>query len=176
MSFAVSRLERLSRRSRSFGAILVLSLLWAACEPLPGPTPEVKLPPVTPRERGPVDYLRTLSGGWRIRLSPDHRWVEACQYGLTVGPTRRFDRTLYLRVFFENPLDRSSPLVTDTKIEPGRRELAIRSGEVRGLRKGGRYAIRIHIFDDPERRNEIGFHDQMMPARLTVRADGSVSF
>jgi hypothetical protein len=123
----------------------------------------------------PIDYLKTLSGGWRIRLTDDHRAVTACQYGLTVGPARRFNKTLYLRVEFENPLS-SSPLITDTKIEPWMRELAIRSPEVRGLKKGARYLIRIRIFDDPERKHEIGIHDQKMPSRLNVKANGSVSF
>jgi len=95
---------------------------------------------------------------------------------LTIGPARPFNKTLYLRAEFENPLSPSSPLITDAKLEPGTRELAIRSGEVRGLRKGARYSIRIHIFDRPERQKEIGFHDQMMPARLNVNSDGSVSF
>ena len=56
------------------------------------------------------------------------------------------------------------------------RELSIRSPEVRGLRKGARYLIRIRIFDHPQQKEEIGFHDQMMPVRLNVNSDGSVSF
>ena len=123
-----------------------------------------------------VDYLKTLGGGWRIRLTDDHRTATACQYGLTVGPARPLNNTLYLRVEFENPLSPSSPLITDTKIEPWMRELAIRSPEVRGLKKGARYLIRIRIFDDPERKHEIGIHDQKMPSRLNVKANGSVSF
>ncbi len=124
----------------------------------------------------PIDYLKTLGGGWRIRLTDDHRAVTACQYGLTVGPARPFNKTLYLRAEFQNPLAPSSPLITDTKIEPWMRELSIRSPEVRGLRKGGRYSIRIHIFDHPERKKPIGFHDQTIPSRLSVNYDGSVSF
>ena len=152
--------------------ILLLSILFAACA-----TPTAPLPPVSPPPpQQPIDYLKTLSGGWRIRLTPNHRALTACQYGLSVGPSRPFNKTLYLRAEFENPLSPSSPLITDTKIEPWMRELSIRSPEVRGLRKGGRYLIRIHIFDRPERKREIGFHDQIMPARLNVYADGRVSF
>jgi len=56
------------------------------------------------------------------------------------------------------------------------RELSVCSPEVRGLRKGAHYSIRIHIFDRPQRKDEIGFHDQTMPARLNVNSEGSVSF
>jgi len=152
--------------------VLQLSILCAACATTPTPLPTVVS---TPPQQS-IDYLKTLGGGWRIRLTDDHRAVTACQYGLTVGPARRFKKTLYLRAEFENPLDPSSPLITDTKIEPWMRELSIRSPEVRGLKKGARYLIRIHIFDRPQRKEEIGFHDQMMPARLQVNADSSVSF
>ena len=154
--------------------VLLLALCFAACAtPPPPPSLPVSLPPPAKQS---VDYLRTISGGWRIRLTDNHRAATACQYGLTVGPARPFDRTLYLRVEFENPLSPSSPLITDTRIEPWTRELAIRSPEVRGIRKGGRYAIRIHIYDHPERKHEIGFHEQIMPARLSIGADGSVTF
>ena len=153
--------------------VLLLSALCAACATPPTPLPPPSIVTAPPQS---VDYLKTLSGGWRIRLTDNHRAATACQYGLTVGPTRRFDKTLYLRVEFENPLSPSSPLITDTKIEPWMRELAIRSPEVRGLRNGGRYSIRIHIYDHPQRKHEIGFHDQIMPARLNVNSDGSVSF
>jgi hypothetical protein len=152
--------------------VLQLSIFCAACAATPA-----RLPPVsTAAPQQPIDYLKTLGGGWRIRLTDDHRAVTACQYGLTVGPARPFNKTLYLRAEFENPLDPSSPLITDTKIEPWMRELSFRSPEVRGLRKGARYSIRIHIFDRPQRKEEIGFHDQTMPARLNVNSDGSVSF
>ena len=159
-------------RQVRIACVLLLSILCAACAPPPAPPP----PPVRAAPRQSIDYLKTLSGGWRIRLTDDHRAVTACQYGLTVGPARPFNKTLYLRAEFENPLDPSSPLITDTKIEPWVRELSIRSPEVRGLRKGARYSIRIHIFDHPQREEEIGFHDQTMPSRLNVNADGSVSF
>jgi hypothetical protein len=151
--------------------ILLLSLLCAACAKTPA-----SRPPFGAAPQQSIDYLKTLGGGWRIRLTDDHRALTACQYGLRVGPARPFDKTLYLRAEFENPLSPSSPLITDTKIEPWMGELAIRSPEVRGLRKGGRYSIRIHIYDRPERQKEIGFHDEVMPARLNVNADGSVSF
>jgi len=153
--------------------ILALSILFAACTTQP---PPIATATSATAPAGSVDYLKTLGGGWRIRLTDDHRAATACQYGLTVGPARPFDKTLYLRAEFENPLSPSSPLITDTKIEPWMRELAIRSPEVRGLRKGSRYLIRIRIFDRPERKHEIGIHDQKMPARLNVNADGSVSF
>jgi hypothetical protein len=152
--------------------VLALSILCAACATPPAPPP----PPVTPTPTQSIDYLKTLSGGWRIRLTDDHRAATACQYGLTVGPARPFNKTLYLRVEFENPLSPSSPLITDTKIEPWMRELSIRSPEVRGLRKGARYSIRIRIFDRPDRKHEIGIHHQTMKARLNVNRDGSVSF
>ena len=157
--------------------VLLLSLFFAACAPVPPPQPEPEPPPVfgSVPER-PNAYLRTLGGGWRIKLTDNHRAVEACQYGLRVGPTMRFNKTLYLRVWFENPLSASKPLVTDTKLEPWQRELSIKSPEVRGLRKGGRYSIRIQIFDHPDRRVAIGYHDQIMPSRLNVYADGSVKF
>lgn len=159
-----------ARRTRIAG-ILLLALL-AACARPPAMTP----PSAGTAPRPPIDYLKTLGGGWRIRLTDDHRAATACQYGVTVGPARPFDRTLFLRVEFENPLAPSAPLVTDTKIEPWMRELSIRSPEVRGLRKGARYLVRIRIFDHPERRREIGVHHQTIPARLNVNADGSVSF
>lgn len=162
----------IARRTR-IACILLLALL-AACAP--PTTPPTEAPSVGTAPHPPVDYLKTLGGGWRIRLTDDHRAATACQYGLTVGPARRFDKTLFLRVEFENPLSPASPLITDTKIEPWMRELAIRSPEVRGLRKGGRYLVRIHIFDHPERKKEIGVHHQTIPARLNVNADGSVSF
>jgi hypothetical protein len=153
--------------------VLQLSIFCAACATAPP-----RLPPIatTPAPQQSLDYLKTLSGGWRIRLTENHRAVTACQYGLTVGPARPFNKTLYLRAEFENPLDPSSPLIADAKIEPWMRELSIRSPEVRGLRKGARYRIRIHIFDHPRGEQEIGFHDQMMPSRLNVNSDGSVSF
>jgi hypothetical protein len=154
--------------------VLLLSILCAACATTPAQFPAV--PPVSTAPQQPINYLKTLGGGWRIRLNDDHRALTACQYGLRVGPARPFDKTLYLRVEFENPLSPSSPLITDTKIEPWMRELSIRSPEVRGLRKGASYLIRIHIFDHPERKTEIGFHDQRIPARLNVNSDGSVSF
>jgi hypothetical protein len=163
-----SRGERPTSR-RGSACILLLAIVSGACAPSPRP-----LPPTTPAQS--VDYLKTLGGGWRIRLTDDHRAATACQYGLTVGPARPFDRTLYLRAEFENPLSPSSPLITDTKIEPWMRELSIRSPEVRGLRKGARYSIRIHIYDHPQRKREIGFHDQTIPSRLSVNPDGSVSF
>jgi hypothetical protein len=149
----------------------LLSILFAACATTTAP-----LPPVSTAPQQSIDYLKTLGGGWRIRLTDNHRAATACQYGLTVGPARPFNKTLYLRAEFENPLSPSSPLITDTEIEPWMRELAIRSPEVRGLRKGARYSIRIHIFDRPERKREIGLHHQTMPARLNVNSDGSVSF
>ncbi len=152
--------------------VLLLSILCAACATTPAPPP----PPVGAARTESIDYLKTLGGGWRIRLTDDHRTATACQYGLTVGPARPFNNTLYLRVEFENPLSPSSPLITDTKIEPWMRELSIRSPEVRGLRKGARYSIRIRIFDRPQRKHEIGLHEQTMPARLNVNRDGSVSF
>ena len=151
--------------------VVLLSILCAACAPTPAP-----LPPVGTVPEQPIEYLKTLGGGWRIRLTDDHRAATACQYGLTVGPARPFNKTLYLRAEFENPLSPSSPLITDTKIEPWMRELSIRSPEVRGLRKGARYSIRIHIFDRPERKKEIGLYNQTIPARLNVNSDGSVSF
>jgi len=151
--------------------ILLLTILCAACATRPA-----ALSPVSTAPQEPIDYLKTLGGGWRIRLTEDHRRATACQYGLTVGPARPFDKTLYLRAEFENPLSPSSPLITDTKIEPWMRELSIHSPEVRGLRKGARYSIRIHIFDRPQRKTEIGFHDQTVPARLSVNSDGSVTF
>jgi hypothetical protein len=151
--------------------VLLLSILCAACATTTAP-----LPPVSTAPQQRIDYLKTLGGGWRIRLTDDHRAATACQYGLTVGPARPFNKTLYLRAEFENPLSPSSPLITDTKIEPWMRELSIRSPEVRGLRKGARYSIRIHIFDRSERKKEIGLHDQTIPARLNVNSDGSVSF
>lgn len=163
-----------------FTCLLLLALLCAACAT--PPAPHRRLPPTSPSPhvsvapRRPTSYLKTLGGGWRIKLTDDHRALTACQYGLRVGHVRPIDKTLYLRVEFENPLDRSSPLFTDTKIEPWMYELSIRSPEVRGLRKGSRYRIRIHIFDHPARVNRIGVHDQEIPARLNVRADGSVSF
>ena len=156
--------------------VLTLAILCACATP-PAPRPRVaRVPPIVRAPQAPINYLKTLGGGWRIKLNDDHRALTKCQYGLTVGPARRLHKTLYLRVVFENPLSRSSPFITDTKIEPWMRELAIRSPEVRGLRKGARYLIRIHIFDHPERKKAIGFHDQWMPARLNVKADGSVSF
>jgi hypothetical protein len=173
MDRAVIASRSRGRRMR-IGRIVALSVLFAACATPPPPPPPPTTPATAPARS--VDYLKTLSGGWRIRLTDDHRAATACQYGLTVGPARPFDKTLYLRAEFENPLSPSSPLVTDTKIEPWMRELAIRSPEVRGLRKGGRYRIRIHIYDHPLRKHEIGYHDQMMPARLNVNSDGSVSF
>ena len=154
--------------------VLLLSILCAACATTTAPP--APPPPLSAAPQQPIDYLKTLGGGWRIRLTDDHRALTACQYGLTVGPARAFNKTLYLRAEFENPLSPSSPLITDTKIEPWMRELSIRSPEVRGLRKGGRYRIRIHIFDRSERKTEIGFHDQTIPARLNVNSDGSVSF
>ncbi len=149
----------------------MLSILCATCATRPAP-----FPPISTAPQQPIDYLKTLGGGWRIRLTDDHRVATVCQYGLTVGPARPFDKTLYLRAEFENPLSSSSPLITDTKIEPWMRALSIRSPEVRGLRKGARYSIRIHIFDRVERKKEIGFHEQTIPARLSVNSDGSVSF
>src|SRR5438067_7810491 len=110
--------------------VLLLSILCSACATTPAPLPPVSTAPQ------PIDYLKTLGGGWRIRLTDDHRALTACQYGLTVAPARPIHKTLYLRAEFENPLSASSPLITDAKLEPGTRELAIRSGEVRGLRKG----------------------------------------
>lgn len=151
--------------------VLLLSILCAACATARAPLPSVSTAP-----QQPIEYLKTLGGGWRIRLTDDHRAATACQYGLTVGPARPFNKTLYLRAEFENPLSPSSPLITDTKIEPWMRELSIHSPEVRGLRKGARYSIRIHIFDRPERKKEIGLHNQTIPARLNVNSDGSVSF
>jgi len=169
------RVTESRRRSGMMRAscILALSILFAACTTQP---PPIATATSATAPAGSVDYLKTLGGGWRIRLTDDHRAATACQYGLTVGPARPFDKTLYLRAEFENPLSPSSPLITDTKIEPWMRELAIRSPEVRGLRKGGRYRIRIHIYDHPQRKHEIGFHDQTMPARLNIDSDGSVSF
>ena len=157
--------------------VLLLSILCAACVTTPEPRRRIpSVPRIITVPQRPIDYLKTLGGGWRIRLNDDHRALTACQYGLRVGFSRPSKKTLYLRVEFENPLSPSSPLFTDTKIEPWMHELAIRSPEVRGLKKGRRYRIRIHIFDHPDRKKEIGVHDQMMPARLNVRADGSVSF
>jgi hypothetical protein len=156
---------------------LLLTILCAACATTPAPRPPVRpVPRVGTVPQKPTKYLKTMGGGWRIKLTDDHRALTACQYGLRVGHARPTNKTLYLRVEFENPLSASSPLFTDTKIEPWMHELAIRSPEVRGLRKGARYLIRVHIFDHPERKKEIGFHDQWMPARLNVKADGSVSF
>ena len=169
----VSRPPSIDARYKSICAVL-LSIVCAACAPTPPPPPPPPVKVAPPPQS--IDYLKTLSGGWRIRLTDDHRAVTACQYGLTVGPARPLKSTLYLRVEFENPLSPSSPLVTETKIEPWMRELSIRSPEVRGLRKGARYLIRIRIYDHPERKNEIGIHDQMMPCRLNVRRNGSVSF
>jgi len=166
----------MATRRPHIACVLLLAILCAACPTTTPPTSTVPVPPVTTAPQPPVDYLRTLSGGWRIRLTDDHRAATACQYGLTVGPARPFHRTLYLRAEFENPLSPSSPLFTDTKIEPWMRELSIRSPEVRGLKKGGRYSIRIHIFDGPDRKKEIGIHRETMPARLNVNANGSVSF
>lgn len=160
-----------SRRIR-VASVALLTILFAACATTPPPVEPVVAVP----QPGPVDYLKTLGGGWRVRLTDDHRAVTACQYGLTVGPARPFNKTLYLRAEFENPLAPSSPLITDTKIEPWMRELSIRSPEVRGLRKGGRYSIRIHIFDRPERKRPIGFHEQTIPSRMSVSYDGSVTF
>jgi len=152
--------------------LLLLSIVVASCTPTAPPPPPVPVAAPQP----PINYLRTLGGGWRIRLTDDHRFATACQYGLRVGPARPFNKTLYLTAVFENPLSPSSPLVTETKIEPWMRELSIKSPEVRGIRKGGRYAIRIYIYDHPDRRKEIGYHDQMMPARLSINADGRVTF
>jgi hypothetical protein len=157
--------------------VLLLAILFAACATAPAPPrPPARLPPIAKPPERPLRYLKTLGGGWRIKLTDDHRALTKCQYGLRVGHARRVDRTLYLRVEFENPLDPTSPLFTDTEIEPWMHELAIRSPEVRGLRKGSRYSIRIHIFDHPDRRRRIGIHEQELPARLNVRADGRVSF
>jgi len=111
----------------------------------------------------------------RIRLTNDQPWLTACPIRLTVAPPGQFNKTLYLRAEFENPLSPSSPLITDAKLEPGTREIAIRWGSARS-EKGARYSIRIHIFDRPERQKRSAFHDQMMPARLNVNSDGSVSF
>lgn len=168
--------SRALSRIRTAG-ILLFTILFAACviAPMaPRPSPHVR-PVARPPER-PIRYLETRGGGWRIKLTDDHRALTKCQYGLRVGHVRPIDKTLYLRVEFENPLDRSSPLFTDTRIEPWMHELAIRSPEVRGLRKGSRYRIRIHIFDHPERKTRIGLHEQEMPARLDVMADGRVFF
>src|SRR5262249_50823687 len=103
-----------------FACVLQLSIFCAACATTPASLPP---PPVSTVPQQSIDYLKTLGGGWRIRLTDDHRAVTACQYGLTVGPARPFNKTLYLRAEFENPLDPSSPLITDTKIEPWMREL-----------------------------------------------------
>jgi hypothetical protein len=158
------------RRMR-IACVLVLSILCAACAPTTAP-----ISPAGTAPQQPIDYLKTLGGGWRIQLTDDHRAATACQYGLTVGPARPLNKTLYLRAEFENPLSPSSPLIADAKLEPWMGALSIRSPEVRGLRKGARYSIRIHVFDRPERKKEIGFHDQTIPARLNVNSDGSVSF
>ena len=154
--------------------VALVSLLFAACAIPPPPPPPP--PPVITAPQEPINYLKTLGGGWRVKLTDNHRAVTKCQYGLRVGPARPFNKTLYLRVVFQNPLSPSKPLITDTKIEPVMRELAIRSPEVRGLRKGRSYSIRIHIYDSPERKNAIGFHDQKIPARFNVNSDSSVSF
>jgi hypothetical protein len=159
------------RRGTRVARILLVSILYAACAPTTAP-----LSPVSKAPQQPIDYLKTLGGGWRIRLTDDHRAATVCQYGLTVGPARRFNKTLYLRAEFENPLSRSSPLITDAKLEPWMGELSIHSPEVRGLRKGGLYSIRVHVFDHPDRKKEIGVHNQTIPARLNVNSDGSVSF
>ena len=157
--------------------VFLLTILCAACATKPVPVRRVPpAPRVLTAPQPPINYLKTLGGGWRIKLTDDHRALTACQYGLRVGPARRFHKTLYLRVVFDNPLSPSSPLVTETKIEPWMHELSIRSPEVRGLKKGSRYLIRIFIFDDPARKKSVGYHEQWLPARLNVRANGSVSF
>src|SRR4029077_12243293 len=70
----------------------------AACATTTAP-----LPPLSTAPQQSIDYLKTLGGGWRIRLTDDHRAATACQYGLTVGPARPFTKTLYLPAEFENP-------------------------------------------------------------------------
>ena len=54
---------------------------------------------------------------------------------MTVGPARPFNKTLYLRAEFEDPLSPSSPLIMDTKIEPWMLPLVARFGHGRTARE-----------------------------------------
>jgi hypothetical protein len=104
-------------------------------------------------------YFITRAAGFRIQIDPQQN-IASVRYELLLQLNGQLNSPIYLRSLFENPLDSSRPVVLDTEVEPGTREVELVSPEIEGLRSGQTYKVLTGVFGSPDRKRELGFHEQ----------------
>src|SRR5262245_55907076 len=72
----------------------------------------------TPPKPSVSTYLKSLGGGFAVRLSEDKKAVESCKYSLMLAPNQELKQPLYLKVIFENPKNPKKPLTASAVLQP----------------------------------------------------------
>lgn len=124
-----------------FAFVFFLGLVTLRADPLPEPA-EGK-------------YVKTLGGGFAIRLAEDRETVESCKYSVILAPSQNLEHPLYLKVWFENPLNSKESLTAELVLKPGMKDILATSSEVHGLKGGKNYKMTIAVYDSESHTNKL---------------------
>lgn len=86
--------------------------------------------------------LKTHSGGFGVRDENNE-----AVYVLNVDIIKPYDRTMYVKAEFQNPLNLDHPFVEQTEIPAGQSDLRLVYGPVKGLKIHRSYWVRILIYE-----------------------------
>lgn len=89
-----------------------------------------------------------------------NRAEKKVQYKLELLVRRELGSGIFLETYFENPIDKNSPLIVFTNVAPDDKRIDIKSPDVHGLRAEHNYEIIVKIYRDESKNELLGEHRQ----------------
>lgn len=106
------------------------------------------------------EYFFTRDAGIYIAGS------EGLRYSLFLELRKPLAASIYLTVDFEDPTDRDHPLFVEREVKAGESEVQVRSEAFRAIRNGGKYLVKVWIYEDALRKKPLGTHEQLVQFKV----------
>ncbi|HYJ42562.1 MAG TPA: hypothetical protein VEW08_17355 [Steroidobacteraceae bacterium] len=87
-------------------------------------------------------------------------------YTLSIELRKPLAAPIYITVDFEDPADRDHPFFVEREVMPGEHVVQVLSEPFRAIKNGGKYLVKVWIYEDALRRKPLGIHEQMVQFKV----------
>jgi hypothetical protein len=91
---------------------------------------------------------------------------EGLRYALSIELRKPLATPIYITVDFEDPADRDHPFFVEREVTPVEHVVQVRSEPFRAIKNGGKYLVKVWIYEDALRRKPLGIHEQMVQFKV----------
>lgn len=103
-------------------------------------------------------YFITGMAGFMLNMEEEPR----AYYTLSLEIRKPFSKGAFLEVHFENPQDRTQPIIVTKKINPQDKLVVIESSNIKGLKKDHNYELVAYVYKDETKKEFLGKHRQLI--------------